>query len=97
MKSNNLKLVDNKNFSKLVTKSAKTTQYGKVHLVGAGPGDPDLITVKALKLLQSADAIVYDRLANSELLEHAQTHCDLIYVGKRKTNTVSHRSKFVSY
>ena len=84
MKPNNLKLVDNKNFSKLVTKSAKTTQYGKVHLVGAGPGDPDLITVKALKLLQSADAIVYDRLANSELLEHAQTHCDLIYVGKKK-------------
>jgi len=84
MKPNNLKLVDNKNFSKLVTKSAKTTQFGKVHLVGAGPGDPDLITVKALKLLQSADAIVYDRLANSELLEHAQTHCDLIYVGKKK-------------
>ena len=84
MKSNNLKLVDNKNFSKLVTKSAKTTQYGKVHLVGAGPGDPDLITVKALKLLQTADAIVYDRLANSELLEHAQAHCDLIYVGKKK-------------
>jgi len=84
MKSNNLKLVDNKNFSKLVIKSAKTTQYGKVHLVGAGPGDPDLITVKALKLLQTADAIVYDRLANSELLEHAQAHCDLIYVGKKK-------------
>jgi uroporphyrin-III C-methyltransferase len=84
MKPNNLKLVDNKNFSTLVSKSEKTTQYGQVHLVGAGPGDPDLITVKALKLLQTADAIVYDRLANSELLDHAKTQCDLIYVGKKK-------------
>ena len=84
MKPNNLKLVDNKNFSKLVSQPIKTNQYGKVHLVGAGPGDPDLITLKALKLLQSADAIVYDRLANKELLSHAQAHCDLIYVGKKK-------------
>ena len=84
MKPNNLKLVDNKNFSKLVSQPIKTNQYGEVHLVGAGPGDPDLITVKALKRLQSADAIVYDRLANKELLTHAQAHCDLIYVGKKK-------------
>lgn len=84
MKPNSLKLVDNKNFSKLVTTSAKVSQYGQVHLVGAGPGDPDLITVKALKLLQTADAIVYDRLANSELLEYAKSQCDLVYVGKKK-------------
>jgi uroporphyrin-III C-methyltransferase len=84
MKPNSLKLVDNKNFSKLVTTSAKISQYGQVHLVGAGPGDPDLITVKALKLLQTADAIVYDRLANSELLEYAKSQCDLVYVGKKK-------------
>lgn len=84
MKPNNLKLVDNKNFSKLVSTPAKISHYGKVHLVGAGPGDPDLITVKALKLLQTADAIVYDRLANSELLEHAKSQCDLVYVGKKK-------------
>ena len=83
MKPNNLKLVDNKNFSKLVSTPAKVSQYGKVHLVGAGPGDPDLITVKALKLLQTADAIVYDRLANSQLLDHAQPQWDLVYVGKK--------------
>ena len=84
MKSSKLKLIDNKNFSKLVAKPSATNEYGKVHLVGAGPGDPDLITVKALKLLQIADAIVYDRLANKELLSHAQQQCDLIYVGKKK-------------
>ena len=55
-----------------------------VFLVGAGPGDPELITVKAMRALQQADAIVYDRLANPALLDYAQTHCDLIYVGKRK-------------
>ena len=84
MTSSKFKLIDNKNFSKLVAKPAPNNEYGKVHLVGAGPGDPDLITVKALKLLQTADAIVYDRLANKELLSHAQPQCDLIYVGKKK-------------
>jgi uroporphyrin-III C-methyltransferase/precorrin-2 dehydrogenase/sirohydrochlorin ferrochelatase len=55
-----------------------------VHLVGAGPGDAELITVKAMRLLQQADAIVYDRLANPELLDYAPQRCDLIYVGKKK-------------
>jgi len=58
--------------------------FGYVHLVGAGPGDPELITVKAMRLLQEADAIVYDRLANPVLLDYAQECCDLIYVGKQK-------------
>jgi len=53
-----------------------------VYLVGAGPGDPDLITVKAIKALNKADVVIYDRLANDEILKHAEG-AELIYVGKK--------------
>jgi uroporphyrinogen III methyltransferase / synthase len=56
---------------------------GKVFLVGAGPGDPGLITVKGRKLLRRADVIVYDQLASPELLKEARPDADLIYVGKK--------------
>ena len=59
---------------------------GLVALVGAGPGDPGLITVKALEYIKRADAIVYDRLVNPALLEHASESCELIYVGKTPTH-----------
>ncbi|MCC9166373.1 uroporphyrinogen-III C-methyltransferase [Pontibacter harenae] len=52
-------------------------------VVGAGPGDPELITVKAYKALQRADVILYDNLANRELLEIAKENCEKIYVGKK--------------
>lgn len=55
---------------------------GKVYLVGAGPGDPDLITVKGLKSIEAADVILYDRLVNKKLLEYAKPNADLIYCGK---------------
>ncbi len=55
---------------------------GKVYLVGAGPGDVDLITVKGLKCIQEADVILYDRLINKELLTYAKPGADLIYCGK---------------
>ncbi|WP_010531883.1 uroporphyrinogen-III C-methyltransferase [Lentibacillus jeotgali] len=55
---------------------------GKVYLTGAGPGDPDLITVKALKAIQQADVILFDRLINEGLLEHAKAGAELIYCGK---------------
>lgn len=55
---------------------------GIVYLVGAGPGDPGLITVKGLQVLREADCIIYDRLSSLELLEEAKPGCELIYVGK---------------
>ena len=55
---------------------------GKVYLVGGGPGDPDLITVKGLKLLRRADVVLYDRLVASELLNEAPDTAELILVGK---------------
>ena len=56
---------------------------GFVWLVGAGPGAPDLITVRGLKLLQAAEAVVYDDLVNRELLQHCPPGCELHAVGKR--------------
>jgi uroporphyrin-III C-methyltransferase len=56
----------------------------KVYLVGAGPGDPELITVKGMELLKKADTIIYDRLgAGGELLKHAKPGAEMIYVGKK--------------
>lgn len=55
----------------------------KLILVGAGPGDPELITLKAIKILQRADVILYDALANEALLEYAVNAAEKIFVGKR--------------
>ncbi len=55
---------------------------GMVSLVGAGPGDPGLITVKGLQAIREAGCIVYDRLASPELLEAAKPGCEMVYVGK---------------
>lgn len=52
-------------------------------LVGAGPGDPDLITLKGIKALATADVVLYDALANDELLHYCKPDAELIYVGKR--------------
>lgn len=56
----------------------------KVYLVGAGPGDPDLITVKGRKALERADIVLYDNLANERLLEYAPAAAQRIYVGKKR-------------
>ena len=55
----------------------------RVTLVGAGPGDPDLITLKGIKAIKDADVILYDALVNEDLLEYAKPSCTKIYVGKR--------------
>ena len=55
---------------------------GKVYIVGAGPGDPRLITMRGLGCLREADAVVYDRLIDPELLSEARRNAELIYVGK---------------
>lgn len=57
---------------------------GKVYLVGAGPGDPELITLKGLKILKQADVVIYDRLVNEEILKYAENARELICVGKEK-------------
>ena len=55
---------------------------GKVYLTGAGPGDMELLTVKALRMVQEADVIIYDRLVNPDILKEAKAQCECIYVGK---------------
>lgn len=55
---------------------------GKVNIVGAGPGDPELITVKGLKAIENADVILYDRLVNEQLLAYASPKAKHLYCGK---------------
>lgn len=61
-----------------------STNTGTVYLVGAGPGDPDLLTVKAHRLLRCCDALVYDSLVPSEVLELVPETCERHFVGKRR-------------
>ena len=59
---------------------------GKVYLTGAGPGDIELLTVKALRVVKEADVIIYDRLANPDILKEAKDGCEFIYVGKEDSH-----------
>ena len=58
------------------------TKQGKVYLIGAGPGDPGLLSIKAMECLQTADAVVYDRLADPRILAYAKDDAEMVYVGK---------------
>ena len=55
---------------------------GRVYLTGAGPGDMELLTLKALRVIKEADVIIYDRLANPEILKMSKDGCEFVYVGK---------------
>ena len=59
-------------------------EYAGVYLVGAGPGDPDLLTVKAERLLRQCKGLVYDSLVPQELLDLVADSCELHFVGKRR-------------
>lgn len=59
-----------------------TSKKGKAYLVGAGPGDPGLLTIRAKELIERADVVIYDYLANKVFLEYARKDAELIYVGK---------------
>ncbi|WP_144548596.1 uroporphyrinogen-III C-methyltransferase [Bacillus sp. X1(2014)] len=59
---------------------------GKVYIIGAGPGDPELITVKAMKCLERAEVILYDRLVNPKLLDYCKADTEFIYCGKEPGN-----------
>src|SRR5258708_15937161 len=67
----------------------KQLNVPKVILAGAGPGDPDLVTVKTLRYIKAADVLIVDRLVNQSLLGHAKLGVKIFFVGKEGGNTCS--------